>query len=60
MNIEEILNIAYKIKSKIEVDELPEESELYDMNLSSLKSRLFGQYVAKIFREVKNKKTLKI
>ena len=59
-NIEEILNIAYNIKSKIEVNELPEESELYDINLSSLKSRLFGQYVAKIFREVKNKKTLRI
>lgn len=51
-NTEKILNIASIIKEKIDDDEFPEISDLWELNESCSKSLLFGQYAARVFFEI--------
>jgi hypothetical protein len=51
--VDEILNIAYPIKAKIEANEFPEVSSLWDLQQRCCKSMLFGQYSARVFLNLK-------
>jgi len=51
--IERILVISYEIKAKIDIGEYPGLSDLYKLNDSYSESLLFGEYAARVFREIK-------
>lgn len=48
-----ILNILDEIKAKIDAGEFPGLSDLYKLNDSFAESLLFGEYIARAFREIK-------
>lgn len=52
VQIENILNIADHIKERIDVGEFPLLSDLYRLNESYSESLLFGEYTARVFREI--------
>lgn len=50
---EEILAIANAIKASVDAEQFPELSTLWNLGHSCSRSLLFGQYVARVFYEVK-------
>jgi hypothetical protein len=55
-NTVEILDIAYMIKEKIDLEEFPEISTLWDLDESCSRSLRFGQYAARVFVEISQSK----
>lgn len=51
---EEILTVAYTLKAKIEANEFPDPSSLWDLQHRCCKSMLMGQYASKVFLEINN------